>query len=170
VTYDPLPDPALDDWASDDAHGAAEPPTPSVAAVAGHPLHPMVVPLPIGALSLTLASDLAYAATRDRFFARASQALLAAGIGTGLVAGSLGFTDFAGRERIRRHGTAWIHGVGNAAALGLSVLSLSMRRGRRDAVLPAGLLLSLATGSILLVTGWLGGELSYRHRIGVTRQ
>ena len=36
------------------------------------------------------------------------------------------------------------------------------------AVLPWGLILSAMTASILAVTGWLGGELTLRHMIGVT--
>ena len=44
---------------------------PSTAAIAGHPLHPAVVPLPIGAFTGALAADVAYAATGDPFFARA---------------------------------------------------------------------------------------------------
>jgi uncharacterized membrane protein len=150
------------------ARGVRTPATPSVAAIGGHPLHPMVVPLPIGAFTLALASDVAYAATRDRFFARASQALIGAGIATGAVAAVLGATDFLGRERVREHTEAWAHGIGNAAALGLSALSLASRREHPDrAVVPVGLALSAMTGAVLLLTGWLGGELSYRHRIGV---
>jgi uncharacterized membrane protein len=151
------------------ARGLRTPPIPSVAAINGHPIHPMLVPLPIGALSLALASDLAYLATRDAFWARSSAALLGAGIVTGALAGSMGATDFVGREQIRVKRDSWLHAGGNVMALGLSAINLLGRR--RDAakgVAPTGVALSLATGAILLVTGWLGGELSYRHRVGVT--
>lgn len=141
---------------------------PSVAAIAGHPLHPMVVPLPIGALALTAASDVAYAATGDRFFARASRILTGVGIGSGLVAGLLGATDFLGRERIREHPEAWLHAAGNLAVIGLSTVSFLVRGRRRGrSIVPVGLVFSGTTGALLLITGWLGGELSYRHRIGV---
>jgi Predicted membrane protein (DUF2231) len=36
------------------------------------------------------------------------------------------------------------------------------------AVLPWGLALSAVTVGLLLVTGWTGGELAYRHMVGVT--
>jgi uncharacterized membrane protein len=151
------------------ARGLRVAPVPSLAAIAGHPIHPMLVPLPIGAFSLALASDLAYAATRDRFWARASQALLGAGVATGVMAAALGATDFLGRERVREHSEAWGHAIGNAAALGVSALSLAARRDDpAKAILPVGLALSAFTGGVLLVTGWLGGELSYRYRVGVT--
>jgi uncharacterized membrane protein len=152
------------------SRGLRNPPVPSLAAIAGHPIHPMLVPLPIGALSLALASDVAYAATGDRFFARASTFLLGAGIATGALAGAVGSVDFTGRERIREHPESWLHAGGNVAALALSAVNLAIRRGDEGkAVLPAGLALSALTGTMLLVTGWLGGELSYRHRIGVTQ-
>ena len=150
------------------SRGLRNAPVPSLAAIAGHPLHPMVVPLPIGALTFALASDLAYAATGDRFWARASATLLGAGVVTGALAGALGATDFFGREQVRDKGEAWIHAIGNVAALGLSAVNLARRRGSGGrAVVPVGLALSAVTGGMLLVTGWLGGELSYRHRIGV---
>jgi uncharacterized membrane protein len=143
---------------------------PSTAAIAGHPLHPAVVPLPIGALTGALAADVAYAATDDPFFARAGQMLTLAGLVTGALAAVLGGIDFWSKGQIRSHRIAWFHVIGNAVMLGLSGLSLGLRvRGGRAATLPAGLVLSAASAVVLMVTGWLGGELSYRHRIGLTR-
>ena len=152
------------------SRGLRKPPIPSLAAIAGHPIHPMLVPLPIGALSLALASDVAYAATGDRFFARASTLLLGAGIATGVMAGAIGSIDFTGREQIREHNESWIHAGGNVAALAVSAVNLAIRQGdEAKQVVPKGLALSALTGAMLLVTGWLGGELSYRHRVGVTQ-
>jgi uncharacterized membrane protein len=140
---------------------------PSTVAIAGHPLHPMLVPLPIGLLVGALASDVAYAATRDRFWARASFALTAGGVAGGLLSAVTGFTDFATRSRIREQPMAWLHGGGNALVMGLSAASIAIRaRDPERAVLPTGLALSVASGGLLLVTGWLGGELVFRHRIG----
>jgi uncharacterized membrane protein len=141
---------------------------PSVAHIGGHPIHPMIVPLPIGALTLALASDLAYVLTDDPFFARASRVLTAAGLVTGGAAAVFGAADFLGRERTRSYTSAWVHAGGNVLAMALSGASLALRvRDERSAVVPAGMTLSLLTGGILAVTGWIGGELTYRHRIGV---
>jgi len=52
-------------------------------------------------------------------------------------------------------------------ALGTASVAARARDAERGA-LPVGLMLSLASGSLLLVTGWLGGELVYRHRIGLS--
>lgn len=156
-----------DDETEEDVPG--KPAIPSLAAIGGHPIHPMLVPIPIGALSLALASDLAYAVTRDRFWARTSVALLGTGIVSGVLAGAVGSVDFLGRDRVREHGESWLHAGGNVAALALSAANLALRRSNPSrGVLPAGLALSTLTGGILAVTGWLGGELSYRHRVGVT--
>ena len=142
---------------------------PSVAALGGHPIHPFLVPLPIGAFVLTVAADAAYALTQDRFFARAATALTAVGIGSGLLAASAGAADFLGRERIRDHPAAWLHAAGNVGAVALSLAGLAMRLREPEKVPPAAMAASAAVGGLLLVTGWLGGELAYRHRVGVTK-
>ena len=141
---------------------------PSSAAVAGHPLHPVVVPLPIGSFMGALAADVAFAVTRDPFFARAGRLLTLAGVVTGALAALLGGIDFFSRSQLRSHRAAWLHAGGNAATLALGGVSVALRsRKDRDSVVPAGLALSAISGLILLATGWLGGELSYRHRIGL---
>jgi uncharacterized membrane protein len=144
---------------------------PSTAAIAGHPLHPAVVPLPIGAFTGALAADVAYAATRDPFFARAGRLLTFAALLTCGVAAVLGGIDFWSTRAIRSHGTAWIHFIGNALTLALAGLSLGVRsRGERSAVVPRGLALSALSAGLLMLTGWVGGELSYRHRVGIAER
>jgi uncharacterized membrane protein len=144
-------------------------PVPSVAQIAGHPLHPVVVPLPIGMFVGALVADLVYTRTHDRFWARAAHSMAAAGVGTGLLAGALGATDLVGRDRIRSRGSAWIHGLGNLAAVGLGAGSVLLRRDKRpEVIVPRGLAVSSAIVGILGVTGWLGGELVFRHRIGLS--
>ena len=50
----------------------------------------------------------------------------------------------------------------------LALVSLLLRIGNpAGAVLPGGLVLSFIIVAILLVTGWMGGELAYRYKIGV---
>jgi uncharacterized membrane protein len=129
----------------------------------------MLVPIPIGALSLALVADVAYASRGEPFWARTAQWLLGVGVVSGALAAVAGATDFTGRRAIRDRPEAWLHAGGNALALSLSIANVVLRgKDARNAVVPAGLGLSLLTGAILLATGWLGGELSYRHKIGVT--
>ena len=144
---------------------------PSTAAIAGHPLHPAVVPLPIGAFTGAVVADVAYAATSDPFFARAGRLLTLAGLVTGALAAVLGGIDFWSRRQIRSHASAWFHVLGNALVLALGGVSLALRtRDERRATVPRGLALSALSAMVLMVTGWLGGELSYRHRVGVAER
>jgi uncharacterized membrane protein len=143
-------------------------PSPSTAAVGGHPLHPAIVPLPIGMLVAAAGTDVGYLLTGDRFWARASRWLLAGGIASGLTAALAGLTDFLTIPRARQRPEAWFHLGGNLAALTLAGVSLWRRLvDEDDHLVPAGLAATATIASILTVTGWLGGELAYRHQIGV---
>lgn len=142
----------------------------SKAAIAGHPLHPMVVPLPIAFLLTTLVADAAFHLTGDSFWARLALWTLGAGLVTGLVAGLLGAIDFATVRRARASSAGWIHAVGNSLALLLSTGNLVYRFKVPDDTEPTGLMLSVAVAVILVITAWAGGELVYRQGIGVDRR
>lgn len=140
----------------------------STARFAGHPIHPMLIPYPLAFLFGALASDLLFWRSEEAFWAQASFYLLAAGIVTALLAAVAGFTDFLGDRRIRALGHARQHMIGNLAAVTIAIVNLVLRLGDpAGAILPAGLACSAATGLILVFTGWLGGELVFRHRVGV---
>ncbi|WAL58249.1 DUF2231 domain-containing protein [Thermocoleostomius sinensis] len=141
---------------------------PSTVAIAGHPLHPLLVTFPIAFLTAVLATDLAYWFTDDEFWARASVWLIGAGIVTGLIAALTGMLDFLKIDRVRQHNAGWFHMVGNVAALVLSLVNLGLRWGNTTgAILPIGLLLSLVVATLLGLTGWYGAELIYRHKVAV---
>jgi uncharacterized membrane protein len=140
---------------------------PSTASIKGHPIHPMLVPFPIAFLVGTLATDLVFWSTGDAFWARASMWLVGAGVVMGGLAAVFGLTDFLTIERARGP-TGWTHFLGNLLAVILSLVSLLLRIGDpAAAILPGGLVLSVIVVGILLVTGWMGGELAYRFKIGV---
>jgi uncharacterized membrane protein len=147
----------------DDRHGGI----PSRASVRGHPLHPALVPFPIAFLLGTLLSDLAYWWGGDPFWARASYWLLAAGVAGGAAAALPGLADFLSEPRIRALRAARAHLVGNVAAMALAIANLWLRTGDpAGAILPWGILLSAVVAGILGGTGYLGGELVFRHRVG----
>jgi uncharacterized membrane protein len=140
----------------------------AVATIEGHPLHPAIVPLPIGSFVGAFLCDLAFVRTHDRFWARGARLLTGAGLLTGLLAGSLGAVDFTGEPRIRSRRSAWVHAAGNLTVLGLAAVSEALRaRDEQRAVRHGALAISAVSVAILGVTGWIGGELSYRDRIGV---
>ncbi|HSE74127.1 MAG TPA: DUF2231 domain-containing protein [Dongiaceae bacterium] len=142
--------------------------SPSRAAIGGHPLHPMVVPFPIAFLVGTLVVDIVFRATSDPFWARAAFWLLAAGIVMGAVAALLGLVDFLSIRRVRSLPIAWMHFLGNGVAVLLAIWNIALRWSD-PAAGSTGLAITLSAivTVILIITGWLGGELAYRHRIGV---
>lgn len=143
---------------------------PSTAAIKGHPVHPILVPFPIAFLIGALASDLAFLGSADPFWARASAWLIGAGVVMGALAAVAGLTDFLGSNRVRSITVAWVHFIGNAVVMLLAIWNLILRLGEGGsrAVPLGGVLLSLIVVIIFSVTGWLGGELAFRHRVGVT--
>jgi uncharacterized membrane protein len=94
--------------------------------------------------------------------------LLIAGLVGGVLAAVAGSIDFWTIKRARSLTAAWIHFLGNAAALIVALVNLWPRLTEPEApVLFGGLILSAIVVGILLVTGWMGGELAYRYKIGV---
>jgi uncharacterized membrane protein len=141
----------------------------STLSIAGHPLHPMVVPLPIASFIGALAADLAYAGTENLFWVEAGQWLLGVGIVTALLAAVGGFIDFMGDARIRALAAARSHLIGNLTLVVLEAINLFVRMGddSADAVVPLGLSLSAVGVLLLLFNGWQGWEMVYRHRVGI---
>jgi uncharacterized membrane protein len=140
----------------------------TTAKISGHPLHPLLVPVPIGLWVATLLADIGFAATGDAFWAGAAFWALGGAIVFALIAAIAGFTDFFGNRRIRDISDAWKHMIGNLAAVAVAVVSLILRLSGGDgAVVPWGLILSVVTVLLVLYTGWKGGELVYRHRVGM---
>src|SRR5918993_3161864 len=140
----------------------------STAQVAGHPLHPMLIPFPVAFLVATLVSDLIFWMTGDSGWSTASLYLLGAALVMAALAAIAGLTDFLGDKRIRDLSAAWHHMIGNVIAVLLSLWNWYLRySGGEAAVLPWGLLLSLIVVGILLYTGWRGWEMVYKHKVAV---
>jgi uncharacterized membrane protein len=140
----------------------------STAQVAGHPFHPMLVPIPIACFVGTLCTDIAYWRTANMQWANMSAWMLTVGLVVALFAVIAGFIDFLGDRRIRDLRAVWIHAIGNAVALVLSIFNAFIHtRDAYTSVVPTGLILSALVVLILLVTGWQGWSLVYRHRVGV---
>ncbi len=97
--------------------------------------------------------------------------LLTVGLVVSIFAVIAGLVDFAGDRRIRTLPQSWIHGLGNAVALILAILNaLVHTRDAYSSVVPTGLILSALVVLILLVTGWMGWDMVYRHEVGVGKE
>lgn len=140
----------------------------STARLMGHPIHPMLVPFPIAFFIGALLADLAYWKTADAFWATAAVWLLAAGLVGAALAAVAGLTDFLGDRRIRAIGDAWLHMLGNVTAVVVELINLVLRWGHPAGALPSpGTYLSALAVLLLAFTGWKGGNLVFRHRVGV---
>jgi len=143
----------------------------STAQIAGHPIHPMLVPFPIAFFTATLVCDLVYRQNADPFWFTATQYLLAGGIVMALVAAIAGFTDFLGDGRIRALAIAWAHMVGNLVLVLIQAFNWYLRDDMgAAAVVPTGLLLSVLAVLLMLFNGWLGWEMVYRKRVAIAEE
>ena len=139
----------------------------SSAAIAGHPLHHMLIPFPIAFLIGAFGTDLAFRSTQNPFWAQASYWHLVAGIVTALVAALPGFMDFFTMSGVRDLGIAWTHMIGNLVVVVIAAVNAWLRWNDPVAGLQGwGLTLSGLMALLLFVNGWLGGELAYRYGLG----
>ncbi|MGZ2410785.1 putative membrane protein [Sphingomonas sp. F9_3S_D5_B_2] len=139
----------------------------STAKIAGHPLHPMLIPFPIVCFVGTLVTDIVYSRNHDAGWATASHWLLGIGLLTAAAAALAGFTDYLGDERVRKLGDALKHMLANVTAVVLELVNFFLRLRNNDFIDSTGVYLSAVVVLILLYSGWKGGDLVYRHRIGV---
>jgi len=138
----------------------------STVAIAGHPIHPILVTLPITMLLLLAGSDIAYYFTRDDFWARASIWLVGLGLVTAIAAAITGMSDFLRIKRVRKRTAGWAHMYINITILGLTAVNYVLRLGNpAGGILPVGIILSVIVAGLLGISGWYGGELVYRHKV-----
>jgi uncharacterized membrane protein len=143
---------------------------PVTAAFGRHPLHPMLVPIPIGLFIGALLTDLAFWTTGAAGFATASLWLTVAALVSGLTAAAIGLTDYLGSPAIRSLHHAYYHLVGNLTLLAIAAVNVALRTfvEPADAILPWGMAMSAAIVALLVFTGWHGGEMVFGHGVGMS--
>ena len=140
----------------------------STVAVAGHPIHPLLITLPITFLVSAPVTDIVYWLTSDLFWAKASYWVIVAGLATGVLAAITGLMDFLRIERVRKRKAGWAHLLLNVGALALTVINLAVRLGDPSSkILYLGLTISVIVATLLGLSGWYGAELIYRHKVAV---
>ena len=137
----------------------------STAKIAGHPIHPMLVQFPIVCFILTLVFDFLYARGQTEV-APWTIWLLGIGLGMGALVAIAGLIDFLGEKRIQGS-DAIKHAAANVTAVALEVVNLILRLRNTDSISSRGVYISLIAVLILLYSGWKGGDLVYRHGMGV---
>ena len=148
----------------------AKRPRSALAGLYGHPIHPILVTIPIGAWVSSLVFDVA-ARTTDRpaAFATGSNWLIGIGILGAVAAAIFGAIDFTTLDKgTRAHTTGLTHLAINSVVLVLYVVNYLLRRSQGyDDVSAGAIVLSVIALAMLGVSGWLGGKLSYRYGVRV---
>jgi uncharacterized membrane protein len=144
----------------------------SRAAIGNHPIHPGLVPVPIGAFFMAFIGDVAYSGdAHTPFWYDLSFVCIAVGLVTAGIAAAAGAIDyFSVKMSGPAFRTATWHGLLNLLMLAFYTGSFLLRRhgaaasGSRWVVAAA---LAFVGLGILAVTGWLGGSLAHEHRVSV---
>lgn len=126
----------------------------------GHPLHPVLTDIPIGAWSMASLLDLVGGESTQQ----AADVLVAAGLVTAVPTAASGLNDWSDTfGETSRIGVA--HAALNVTALGFYATSfLARKAGRRG----TGSGLALAGLGVLLASGYLGGHLAYSKGVKVS--
>ncbi|WP_022947100.1 DUF2231 domain-containing protein [Methylohalobius crimeensis] len=136
-------------------------------AIAGHPIHPMLIHFPVAALLGLVVVDLAYLYTQDAFWMRAGLWLAGIGALAGWLAAAVGLIDLLTVPAIRRLITAWCHALMAVMMLSLASLNWLLRFKEALPLQPWGIYLSLLTAALIAAASVLGGQLVYGYAVGV---
>jgi nitrite reductase/ring-hydroxylating ferredoxin subunit/uncharacterized membrane protein len=128
----------------------------------GHPLHPVFTDVPLGAWTTALALDAA--ANGDRGMRRAATFAMGVGLAGAVGAAVTGLTDWSETDGKSRRG-GLIHGLLNIAATTLFAAAFAQRR--KDSH-DGGRTCAWTGYAVALGAAYLGGDLVYGQRIGVT--
>jgi uncharacterized membrane protein len=136
--------------------------------LAGHPLHTQLVGLPIGLLTGAVIFDVVHLYSGNEIWATITFAVMGLGILGGLIAAPFGWLDWlAIPKNTRAKYIGLLHGVGNIVMLIMFLASWVLRGEFSPASKPMSHILSFAGLLLMILTGWLGGELVDRMGIGV---
>ena len=162
-----IPDPRVPD-----PLGQAKQPVSVLAGPYGHPFHPLLVTVPIGAWTASLVFDIASHVTASPgFLAQGSLWLIAVGVIGALAAACAGFLDLfgipVGTPAFR---TALVHMTLNLVVVAGYAAGFAWRYGsyHHPGPVAAGpLALSVVCLAMLGVSGFLGGKLAFRYGVRV---
>ena len=136
------------------------------ASIAGHPIHPMLVPIPIGLWLFSLVCDLIHAGgSTNPAWSTVALYTMGGGIVGALLAALPGLIDLLSLPAGPRK-TALIHMSLNLTVVALYVINLWMRVSAPEKS-GAALWLSIIAIGLLVISGWLGGKMVYVHGIAV---
>lgn len=154
-------------------HKAKHPISP-VAGPYGHPIHPMLVPVPIGAWVASLVFDIAsYYVDDPSFLFKGAYWLIATGVVAALLAAVFGLLDLVAIPRgSRPFKVALVHMAMNVTLVAVFTASFFVRvnQSATEEVDVWLVVVSAVAILALLISGILGGRLSYHYGVRVTAE
>ncbi|WP_406055465.1 DUF2231 domain-containing protein [Kribbella sp. NBC_00889] len=157
---------------SDRSSAAKHPVSALLTGPYGHPFHPILVTIPIGAWVASFVFDIGSQAADAAYLVQASTWLIVIGIVGALAAAAVGLLDFfaipPGTPAFR---TGLIHLLLNVAVVVAYVVNALWRRGSdADEVAVGPIVLSAVSLAALMVSGYLGGKLAFRYGVRVAEE
>jgi len=149
--------------------------------ISRHPLHPILVLIPVGAWITSFVLDVVFLATANTFWFVAAMWVMIVGIGGALVAATTGFIDLFTLQMSREPKNIGLwHMTLNLTITALYIINvLAVRWPVLASPISTGIVpgdsiswafgLNLISVVLLLVSGWLGGEMIYRWGVAVPR-
>jgi len=142
--------------------------------IGGHPIHPMLIPLPIGLWVFSFAADLIFMWRGNPAWEQVAFYTLAGGCVGAALAAVFGLIDLLGVKDNRIFRTGLIHAGCNVVSLVIFAASWYLRTTSGSQMLGANskipFVLSLVGVAVLGAAGWFGGELVFRYGVGVETQ
>ncbi len=126
----------------------------------GHPFHPVITDIPIGAWTVTAVLDTIELGGGPAI--AGADAALAVGLAGAVGAIVSGWADWSDTTDDPRN-LGLLHAALNGTAFSAYIVSLALRRSERR---QAGLIVGLAAYAFVGAGGYLGGEISYGQQIG----
>ena len=145
----------------------------SKASIAGHPIHPMLIPFPLALWVTSFVVDILFYLLRHPTLLVVAKFMIAAGCLGAVAAAIPGIIDWLSiKDGDAKKAANW-HARLNIAALVVFAISLLLRMGSYSELVGRKLtipfLLSLVGVILITISGWLGGELVFRYRMGTTQ-
>jgi len=138
------------------------------ASIAGHPIHPMVVPVAIGGFLLSFVFDIVCLATGTMEpWSVVAYYTMIGGIVGALIAAVFGFTDLISLPKGPTRNVGLTHMGINLTIVVLYIINAWLRHGNPES-LKGPMILSLIAIVLLVISGWLGGKMVYEAGVAVT--
>ena len=146
----------------------------SKASIAGHPIHPMLIPFPLALWATSFVVDILFYFLRHPTLLVVAKFMIAAGCLGAIAAAIPGIIDWLSIKNGDVKKAANWHARLNISALVVFAISLFLRMNSYSELVGRKLtipfLLSLVGVILITISGWLGGELVFRYGVGQTQE